>query len=172
MASTHHFIGWHAWFLPSSPWQCECPPASIHHGNGSVPQQPSAWAKCKPLNQDHHGNMCLPKHWAVACLWVCVLRKYKGKELTVGAALYHQAMVVEFFFSFFFYTFSTSLLIVFFMHVLFSSFHCIIWAVLWSLPCPKWGLAEEWHWQCCGPSYPAAEYTRPLWKIGVHIYLA
>lgn len=67
MASIHHFIGWDAWLLPSSPWQCECPPASHHHGNGSVPQQPSAWAKCKPLNQNHHGNMCLPKHRALVC---------------------------------------------------------------------------------------------------------
>lgn len=67
MASIHHFIGWDAWLLPSSPWQCECPPASHHHGNGSVPQQPSAWAKCKPLNQNHHGNMCLPKHQALVC---------------------------------------------------------------------------------------------------------
>lgn len=70
MASIHHFIGWDAWLLPSSPWQCECPPASYHHGNGSVPQQPSAWAKCKPLNQNHHGNMCLPKHRALVCLRV------------------------------------------------------------------------------------------------------
>lgn len=72
MASIHHLIGWHAWLLPSSPWQCECPPSSHHHGNGSVPQQPSAWAECKPLNQDHHGNMCLLKHQAAVCLGVCV----------------------------------------------------------------------------------------------------
>lgn len=75
MASIHHLIGWHAWLLPSSPWQCECPPVSHHHGNGSVPQQPSAWAECKPLNQDHHGNVCLLEHRAVVCLWVRVRKR-------------------------------------------------------------------------------------------------
>lgn len=79
MASIHHLIGWHAWLLPSSPWQCECPPGSHHHGNGSVPQQPSAWAECKPLNQDHHGNMCLPKRRAVVCLWV----SERGKKIII-----------------------------------------------------------------------------------------
>lgn len=83
MVFIHHFIGWDAWLLPSSPWQCECPPASHHHGNGSVPQQPSAWAKCKPLNQNHHGNMCLPKRRALVCQWV-YLCFYLNAETPTG----------------------------------------------------------------------------------------
>ena len=47
-----------------------------HHGNASVlpvaitmamgvsPQQLPAWAKCKPLKQHHHGNVCLLKRRA------------------------------------------------------------------------------------------------------------
>lgn len=92
MASIHHLIGWHAWLLPSSPWQCECPPGSHHHGNGSVPQQPSAWAECKPLNQDHHGNMCLLKHRTVVCVSVC-----RREEKKIIYELYHQKLVMEFF---------------------------------------------------------------------------
>lgn len=102
MASIHHLIGWHAWLLPSSPWQCECPPGSHHHGNGSVPQQPSAWAECKPLNQDHHGNMCLQKHWAMVCLWACACQR-EGKKynrdmsciISPAISLYHALFLCQ-----------------------------------------------------------------------------
>lgn len=90
MASIHHLIGWHALLLPSSPWQCECPPVSHHHGNGSVPQQPSAWAECKPLNHDHHGNVCLLEHWAVECQWACasVCQKWEGGGVSYSCSRY------------------------------------------------------------------------------------
>lgn len=122
MASIHHLIGWHAWLLPSSPWQCECPPASHHHGNGSVPQQPSAWAECKPLNQDHHGNMWLPKRRAVVCLWVwvCFGNMEKKKITTVIWAL-PSGIGSGFFFSLFSPCLSLSLSI---YHVLLFC-HCL-----------------------------------------------
>lgn len=122
MASIHHLIGWHAWLLPSSPWQCECPPGSHHHGNGSVPQQPSAWAECKPLNQNHHGNTRLPKHWATVCLriYVCVCVVKRGKIFIEQDEVYHQALVMD-------HTLFPSYC--FFFHIVFlTTFHCV-WLV-------------------------------------------
>lgn len=132
MASIHHLIGWHAWLLPSSPWQCECPPSSHHHGNGSVPQQPSAWAECKPLNQDHHGNMCLLKHQAAVCLGVCVCVCVCAQQWYQP---YHKVLPNEMFSVYLSLYFSSK----------FFTFHCILilvggW-VPQCRPCPKWGPA-------------------------------
>lgn len=154
MASIHHLIGWHAWLLPSSPWQCECPPSSHHHGNGSVPQQPSAWAECKPLNQDHHGNMCLLKHQAVVCLgYVCVYQWYQP---------YHKSLANE--------IFSVHLaLIVLLEQVFHISLHPHSggW-VPWCRPCPKWGPAGGLNGtdRTPVPSYP---HCWILWApLGAH----
>lgn len=81
--SSHVFFSPPAWHL--SIISLVGMPGSCHHHHGNVSVLPvaitmamgvSPCAQCKPLNRDHHGNVCLLKHWAV----VFICRSYNDKN--------------------------------------------------------------------------------------------